>query len=240
MSSMDDIKDARDSAVKSLESARDQASVALDDGLAAASSAARSSIAYVMGAANEGKQLVEQESQGAMEVFDQYSEHAFYKLKEGFHWARENENITVPAAVTALALILPGPRRFLWRQTLGRFRSEESLFRAAERKYSGVTESLEAHSVEGQKLQQRLAAAQEQYDTGLRKCIATAKQISALQSRVRGTEKSASSLVRDLRELPSRDALALRAQAAAQVATAASQRKSLDSTLWNLSKKGLY
>lgn len=63
MSSMDDIKDARDSAVKSLESARDQASVALDDGLAAASSAARSSIAYVMGAANEGKQLVEQESQ---------------------------------------------------------------------------------------------------------------------------------------------------------------------------------
>lgn len=70
----------------------------------------------------------------------------------------------------------------------------QSLFRAAERKYSGVTESLEAHSVEGQKLQQRLAAAQEQYDTGLRKCIATAKQISALQSRVSGLPQPGSDL----------------------------------------------
>ncbi len=61
----------------------------------------------------------------------------------------------------------------------------QSLFRGAESKYGGMTEALEAHSLEGQKLEQRLAAAQEQYDAGLRKCIATAKQLSALQSRVR-------------------------------------------------------
>ena len=39
------------------------------------------------------------------------------------------------------------------------------------------------------------------------------------QPQVRGTERSSAGLIRNLRELPSREALALRAQAASQVRT---------------------
>lgn len=61
------------------------------------------------------------------------------------------------------------------------------MFRSAERTFASVAESLECHNSEGQKLLQRMAAAEEQYDTGLRKLVATAKQLTALQKRVRGS-----------------------------------------------------
>lgn len=237
---MDDVQDARDAAVKNVRSARDQASVALDDSLTAASQAARQSIAFVRNNANQ----VKEEGQGYLDIgldhFERSQDLALGKIKEGMAWVKENQSVSVPIGATATALLLPVTRRLLWRLTIGRFRSEEALFRSAERSFASVAEALEGHNTEGQKLLQRLAAAEEQYDTGLRKLVATAKQMSALQSRVRGTEKAAGFLVRDLRELPSRDALALRAQAASQVAAAAMQRSSLDRTLWNLSKKGVY
>ncbi len=47
-----------------------------------------------------------------------------------------------------------------------------------------MSESLDGAASEGTKLAQRLAAAEEQYDSGLRKLTATAKQISALQKQV--------------------------------------------------------
>jgi ABC-type transporter Mla subunit MlaD len=103
-----------------------------------------------------------------------------------------------------------------------------------------VSEALNGHASEGEKLAQRLAAAEEQYDTGLRKLTATAKQIAQLQSQVRGSQKASSRLVMDLRRLPSREALALRAQAAASAATAEAQAQGLERTLWRLAKKGVY
>lgn len=237
---MDDVKEARDAAVKNVRSARDQASVALDDGLTAASQAAKQTIAFVRDNANQAKE----EGQGYLDIgldhFERTQEQALNKIKEGVAWARENDTITIPVGATTIAILLPVTRRFLWRQTVGRFRSEEAMFRSAERSFASVAESLEGHNSEGQKLLQRLGAAEEQYDTGLRKLVATAKQLSALQKRVRSTEKAAGSLVRDLRELPSRDALGLRAQVASQVAAASMQRSSLENTLWKLSKKGVY
>ena len=64
-----------------------------------------------------------------------------------------------------------------------------------------------------------------------------------MQSRnlqVRGTEKTSEGLVMELRELPSREALALRAQAAGKSAAAHAQASGLERTLWRLAKKGVY
>lgn len=57
---------------------------------------------------------------------------------------------------------------------------------------------------------------------------------------VRNSGKAGDRLKADLRELPSREALALRAQTAAKAAAARSQASSLESTLWRLAKKGVY
>lgn len=237
---MDDVKDARDAAVKNVRSARDQAGSALDDGLTAASQAAKQTIAFVRDNANQAKEEGQSYLDVGLDNFERTQDQALGKVKEGIAWVQLNDSVTIPVGATVLTLMLPGARRFLWRQTIGRFRSEEAMFRSAERSFAAVAESLEGHNSEGQKLLQRMAAAEEQYDTGLKKLVATAKQLSALQKRVRGTEKAAGALVRNLRELPSRDALALRAQVAAQVASASMQRSGLDRTLWNLSKKGVY
>ncbi len=55
MSSMDDVKDARDSAVKSLQSARHQAGTAVDEGLTAASRAAKQTISFARDTAGQVK-----------------------------------------------------------------------------------------------------------------------------------------------------------------------------------------
>lgn len=57
---------------------------------------------------------------------------------------------------------------------------------------------------------------------------------------VRSTERSARDLMRDLRELPSKDALAMRALAASQAASAKQQWQGLERTLYGLAKKGVY
>ena len=54
------------------------------------------------------------------------------------------------------------------------------------------------------------------------------------------TERSAQDLIMDLRQLPSKDALALRAEMAAQAAAARMQRQGLERTLYGLAKKGVY
>ena len=59
-------------------------------------------------------------------------------------------------------------------------------------------------------------------------------------AQVQSTERVARELVRDLRELPSKDALALRAAAASQAAGAKQQWQGLESNLYSLAKKGVY
>ena len=38
---------------------------------------------------------------------------------------------------------LAGPRRFIWRRTIGRFRSEEAVYKSAERQYQTLAETLD-------------------------------------------------------------------------------------------------
>ena len=52
------------------------------------------------------------------------------------------------------------------------------------------------------------------------------------------TEQSASSLIETLRELPSSQALKLRAEVAMNLAAAKTQRAALDRQIYKLSKKG--
>ena len=59
-------------------------------------------------------------------------------------------------------------------------------------------------------------------------------------AQVHSTERQAQDLILDLRELSSKDALALRAQTAAHAAAARQQRQGLERTLYGLAKKGVY
>lgn len=57
-------------------------------------------------------------------------------------------------------------------------------------------------------------------------------------AQARSTERTGQGLLGFLRELPSKQALALRSEVAKEVAAARAQRSALDKQLWSLTKKG--
>ncbi|CAL8463106.1 g2640 [Coccomyxa elongata] len=166
-------------------------------------------------------------------------EQVFDKLRGGVHIAAEHQTATVTALTGLTLLILPGPRRFLYRHTFGRLKSEEAVFRSAQVKQQSITEALQSDAAEAQKLLERQAAAEAQYDQGLQKLQATARQLHSLCSKVKATESAAESLVKTLRELPSKEALALRSEMATKAAAARQQRAALERQIWAITKRGI-
>jgi ElaB/YqjD/DUF883 family membrane-anchored ribosome-binding protein len=129
---MDSLRDARDTATKQLQDAANTTADHLDDGLASATHAAKHSVAIVRANAERALDEGQMHWGTAVAHFQRTQDQVFDKLKEGVHIAMENEGVTLSALAAAAVVLLPGPRRFLWRQTLGRFRSEESLYLSAE------------------------------------------------------------------------------------------------------------
>lgn len=54
-----------------------------------------------------------------------YSQHTYCCAADGVGLVAAYQNESIAAAVVLAAVVLPGPRRFLYRHTLGRLRSEE-------------------------------------------------------------------------------------------------------------------
>ncbi len=69
----------------------------------------------------------------------------------------------------------------------------QTVYLAAQRKSKRLGESVEGLTVEAGKLTQRLASAETQYMDGMRKVIATNKQLQSLQKEISGSEKAAQS-----------------------------------------------
>lgn len=63
--------------------------------------------------------------------------------------------------------------------------SLQAIFKSAELKATHLGQSIEGHSAEAKKLSERLAAAEEQYNSGLSKLKATNRQLKSLLSTVR-------------------------------------------------------
>ncbi|KAK9828598.1 hypothetical protein WJX72_000955 [[Myrmecia] bisecta] len=223
----------------SIKEASEKASAGLEESLQAASDAVK---ATTVTARTEAAKAYDQ-AQSTLDTGIAYAKHAeevaFAYLKEGVELAVAYPNASM-AALGGLALVvIPGPRRFLFRNTIGRLRSEEGMFRSAEMKAKSISEAVQSQTAEGTKLEQRLALAQEELNRGLSKVKATNRQLQSLAKQVASTEKSANNLVRDLRELPSKPALALRAEVATQAAAAKRQRQALDRVVYNLTKQGI-
>ncbi|KAK9847556.1 hypothetical protein WJX84_006734 [Apatococcus fuscideae] len=166
-------------------------------------------------------------------------EAAFDYMKGCIAAATEYPEFSYPAMGLAALIILPGPRQFFLRQTVGRFRSEEGIFRSAQNKAQQLSESLTDQSTEADKLKQRLSLAWEEYSRGQAKLKATNRELQSLAKRVSKNDAKAQVLLQDLRQLPSAQALALRAQVALSSASAQRQWTALEKDIYSLSKRGL-
>jgi len=152
---------------------------------------------------------------------------AFGHLKGGLRLVRENQ-ATALGAGTALALVaLPGPRSFLWRLAVTRLRSPEGLFRSASRRQEELAGRLEVQRQEGQKLVERARLAGEELRRGQSKLAAARRELEALEGRLGATERGLRGVAEDLRVLPMKAAVELRAQVASDAAGAAQQHRAM-------------
>lgn len=88
---------------------------------------------------------------------------AFDALKHGIEYCATNPYIAYPVAATAALFALPPVRRRLYAATLGRFRTPESVAKAAAGRLEMLQSQATGVGAEATKLQARLTAAEEEY-----------------------------------------------------------------------------
>lgn len=228
----------REHVLEPLEGASGALSGTLEAGLAAASGAVLSTTATARQEAGQALATAQSWWASGLASYHSAESKALDSAKEAISYGTEHKEAAGAGGLAAAMLLLPAPRAWLIRKTLGRLRSPEAVLRSAEARTGELAQRLEGQLQEVGKLQERLALAEAEHARGLAKLRATAHELGSLASRVGSTEKAASALIAELRAVPQRQALALRSAAAQAAASAAAQRAVLDKAIVRLAKRG--
>lgn len=171
--------------------------------------------------------------------YDHYEDMFFGKIKEGVQIAGDHPGITYSLMAGAGLLLLKRPRRLLFRYTIGRFRSEESLLTRSESRVNEMRQSLNLLKKESAKLQERAKLAEDELLRGRTKLKQVGTQIQNLVGSIHKTERQSQGLMESLRELPGRDALRFRAEVASMAAEAKQQRNGLTKEVTKIANYGI-
>ncbi|GAA0139182.1 hypothetical protein LIER_00783 [Lithospermum erythrorhizon] len=168
-----------------------------------------------------------------------YEDAFFQKVKEEVAVAKENPATTAGIAIASGLLLLRGPRRMLFRQTLGRFRSEEAQFARAEKNVQEMSISVEVMRNESKKLLERAALAEKDMIRGRSKMMNAGAQVRSLTKSIHKAESEAADLMDLLREIPGRGAIKLRADVASMASHLRQQRIMMDKKIVKISELGV-
>lgn len=167
-------------------------------------------------------------------------EHYFFKqVKDELTSAREHPGVTIGVAVAASLFLMRGPRRFLFRHTLGRLQSEEARYNRAEKNVTGLGLSVDLVKKESRKLLERAALAEKEMKRGSTDLMVSGNQIRRLAKSVYKAEAQATDLMDGLREIPGREALKLRAEVASMVSLLKGMRIALNKRVLKISELGV-
>ncbi|XVF04527.1 hypothetical protein REPUB_Repub05bG0091500 [Reevesia pubescens] len=175
----------------------------------------------------------------AFSTYKSYEDAFFNKLKEGLMSAKEHPGAAIGITVTASLFLMPGPRRLLLRNTLGRFQSEEAQFLRAEKNVKELNLSVDLMKKESSKLLERAALAEKDMKRGRAELMKAGGQIQHLAKSVYKVEAEAADLMDGLREIPGREALKLRAEVASMASHLRQQRISLGKRIMKISELGI-
>ncbi|KAL2634349.1 hypothetical protein R1flu_005828 [Riccia fluitans] len=209
----------------------------LTEGKDQAIKTARVHISQLYNVSNETLGTAQEFLQKAQGEYKVYEDMFFGKLKEGVWATIDHPNIAYGVGITGALLLMKRPRRFLYRNTIGRFQSEEQLVVSADKQVKEMRQSVDLLKNEGKKLEERAKLAEEELTRGRTKLKNTGSQLRSLVSSVYKTESSARRLMDDLRELPGREALKLRAEVASMASEAKQQRSSLNKKVVKISSQ---
>ncbi|XP_057956280.1 RGS1-HXK1-interacting protein 1 [Malania oleifera] len=171
--------------------------------------------------------------------YKMYEDAFFEKVKGELMSAREHPLAAGGVAVTAGLLLMRGPRRFLFRHTLGRLQSEEAQFVKAEKNVKELNLSVDLMKKESRKLLERAALAEKDMGRGHIELMNAGSQIQRLANSVYKVEAQAADLMDGLREIPGREALKLRAEVASMASHLKYQRIAMDKRIMKISELGV-
>lgn len=198
----------------------------IGQGAASVNSLAQEGYALASDVIGQGQGYVDH----GVDQYKQLENQAFASAIEGIHWATANPYVSYPAAGASAILLIPFTRRLLWRQTLGRFRNPESVVRSCEGRVKGIGSRMEEYTNDVQKLQERMAAAETEYRSGMSKLKATRQEMQRLASSLASGERTATKTLSELRTISPKleNVLQLRGEAAAHAAALRSNKVKLN------------
>ncbi|KAF8398616.1 hypothetical protein HHK36_017547 [Tetracentron sinense] len=120
-----------------------------------------------------------------------YEDAFFKKFKDELMSARKHPAVAGGVAVTAGLLLMRGPRRFLFRHTLGRLQSEEAQFVKAEKNVKELSLSVDLMKKESKKLLERAALAEKDMKFGQTELMNAGSRIQQLAKSVYKIEAQA-------------------------------------------------
>ncbi|KAH8523050.1 hypothetical protein H0E87_003636 [Populus deltoides] len=130
----------------------------------------------------------------AISKFNSYENTFFSKVKEELLTAKDHPAAAIGLTLTAGLFLMRGPRRFLFRNTLGRFQSEEAQFLRAEKNVKEFSFSVDLMKKESRKLLERASLAEKEMKNGHTELLDTGIQIQRLAKSVYKVETKTAGL----------------------------------------------
>ncbi|EOA17246.1 hypothetical protein CARUB_v10005520mg [Capsella rubella] len=175
----------------------------------------------------------------ALTQYKTYENAFFSKVTEELIYAKEHPAAAVGIGVAAGLVLMRGPRRFLFRQTLGRFQSEEAQFLRAEKHVQELNMSVDLMKKESKKLLERTALAEKDMKRGLSELMNSGNDVHRLAKSVHKVECQAADLMDGLRQIPGREAIKLRAEVASMTSLLRQKRIALNKRIMSMSELGV-
>ncbi|XP_030954384.1 RGS1-HXK1-interacting protein 1 [Quercus lobata] len=175
----------------------------------------------------------------ALSQYRSYEDAFVSKIKDEVMRVREHPAEAAGIALTSAFILLPGPRRFLFRHTFSRLQSEEAQFVKAEKNVKDFNISVDLMKKESKKLLERAELAEKDMKYGHTELRNAGSQIQRLAKSVYKVETQAADLMDGLREIPGREALKLRAEVATMTAHLKRQRTAINKRIMKISDLGV-
>jgi hypothetical protein len=126
---------------------------------------------------------------------------------------KEHQVEAIGCATVAGFILFRGPRRFLYRNTFGRFKTEKDLLNDAEESMMEYKTSIQKLKKESKYTLDKVVIGESDLKRGQTDLRSTGKQIQSLIGSIYKAESTAAGLMDRLRTIPTRQSLELRAEA---------------------------
>lgn len=168
-----------------------------------------------------------------------YEDAAVQKVKDGLMVVSEHPAAASGAFIFSGLLLMRGPRKFLWRQTIWRLQSEEAQLNKVDSGLKELGQSVEKLKKESKNMILRASFGEEELQRGRTKIRDAGKEIQRVVKSIYKIESQAADLMDGLRVIPGRDALKLRAEVASMTSDLRQQRRELDRNILKIAEHGV-